>query len=1355
MGLMRSSLSRSPQIDFMRRYAICVATILTLTMAERVSSHGVTSGAGTSGTSTSGADSSGNKTRETLLFEHVTVTTGDPHLGQSINDASILIVDGMIVSVHANGKLAEKIPADVRRLDATGLHAIPAFIDAYTSLTLGSATASRNQDRDPDAKAGPTPRTRSALRAGMTPELNALDLVDTNPATSNSHRSAGFASAHVVPSTGYLSGAGAVISLSGQPLRNSVLREHTGIGASFKARHAGYPRSLMGVIAHLRQTMIDGDHHRRSKASYERQPVGRRRPPRDTTLDALDPVLDRKMPIFFAADTVNNIHRALRLSREFGFETVITGAREASQILDTLDQLGTPIILIPNDRDKPERDLEPGAPPARVQDRRTERWRERVGTASELAKRGMRFAFGTGKSHDPTKLLKAVRTAISEGLEPGIALRALTLGAAELLGMDATVGSIDSGKIASIAFLDSPFANDTARVRYLVADGVLFEYDSEDQDTEKGDEPPPDKDAGKDADKPDATKPIDAAEKKETSPEPAQTLPDHLLIPSELEEDRRPGISTNGNVLIRDGHVLTMAGTTHPRASIRVRQGKIAEIGVNLSASDDETVIDASGWYVMPGIIDCHSHMATQGGVNEFTDSITCQVRIQDVVDPKDVAIYRATSGGTTMAHILHGSANTIGGQCHLIRLKYGRDLEEMRVHFAPPTVKFALGENVKQSNFHKARGNRFPITRMGVEATIRRAFSEARNYEFEWKEHATRVARGILSLEPRRDLRLEALLAVIEGDMLVHSHCYRSDEIIMLLTIADEFGFRISTLQHVLEGYKVMPEIARHGAAASTFSDWWAYKIEAFDAIPHNASVMQRAAISVSLNSDSNELVRHLFYESAKACKYGGASEESALQMITLEPARQLGIQKRVGTIEVGKDADLAIFDAHPLSVYARCRYTLIEGEVYFEMKGDRVNPMAGRPMAPPEDFLPTPPEVQPEGLYAIKGARVVPIDRPPLANGTVVIADGKIAAVGSTQDTTIPAGAVVLEGTGLQVYPGFIDAGTDLGVTEIGAVRGTVDLGETGRIQPDLRMAVAIHPHSELIPVARAGGITNAAVFNYGGLISGSPTLIRLEADATPAAITRAELGMQINLLRLGKDKEKEIEKTLALWFDRAREAHARANQDGSPIPDPRLEALIPSALRKQPVFFAADREREIRLAINLAERLDVRAVVRGGRDAWKVATQLAEKDIPVIVGPVLSLPFERYDPYDSPYRNPGRLHAKGVPIAFQSTDGSSSRNLSHNAGTAVAYDLPHEAALRALTLGAAEILGVSDELGSITPGKTANLIITNGDPLEIRTQVRHVFIQGKPVSLESRHTKLYREFRDRLPPRRAKNF
>ncbi len=359
-------------------------------------------------------------------------------------------------------------------------------------------------------------------------------------------------------------------------------------------------------------------------------------------------------------------------------------------------------------------------------------------------------------------------------------------------------------------------------------------------------------------------------------------------------------------------------------------------------------VIDAKGRYVMPGIIDTHSHNAIEGGVNECTDSVTAEVRIADVLDHRDVDIYRQLAGGVTTLNVLHGSCNTIGGQNAVIKLRWGKSPQELLFEGAPRGIKFALGENVKRSNF-RAPGAppRYPGTRMGVENVLREAFLEARAYKRDWEEYERKRKgagpKGSRPVPPRRDLRLETLRDVLDGKVYVHAHCYRADEILMLLRVADEFGFKIRTLQHGLEAYKVASEIARHGAGVGTFIDWWAFKLEAYDATPYNPAILFRKGVTVSLNSDSNELARRLYWDAAKAVKYGGVPEDEALRMITLNAARQLGIDRRVGSIEVGKDADLAVFSAHPFAPDARCEMTLVDGTAYFDRAKDRAV-LAGR---------------------------------------------------------------------------------------------------------------------------------------------------------------------------------------------------------------------------------------------------------------------------------------------------------------------------------------------------------------------------------------------------------------------------
>ncbi|MBV6430120.1 MAG: Adenine deaminase [Bryobacteraceae bacterium] len=392
-------------------------------------------------------------------------------------------------------------------------------------------------------------------------------------------------------------------------------------------------------------------------------------------------------------------------------------------------------------------------------------------------------------------------------------------------------------------------------------------------------------------------------------------------------------------VVIQNARVLTVTRGSFTGA-VLVKDGKIAEAAEKVMIPPGARVIDAGGQYLMPGIIDCHSHIAADS-INEGAVSVSSMTGIEDVLNPDDISIYRALAGGVTTANILHGSANSIGGKCIVIKTRWGSAAEGLKFKGAMPGIKFALGENPKRRGMDDGpagsrRNLRYPGTRMGVEDVIREAFTEAKAYQARWKEYEAGKARGETLIPPRRDLKLEPLVEVLEGKRFVHAHCYRADEILMLLRVADEFGFKIRTLQHVLEGYKVAREIAAHGAGASTFSDWWSYKVEAYDAIPYNAAIMVRKGVLVSLNSDSAELMRRLNTEAAKTMKYGGLTETEALSLITINPAKQLKIDDRVGSIEVGKDADLVLFDKHPLSSFAKVQKVFIDGALYFDRDRD-----------------------------------------------------------------------------------------------------------------------------------------------------------------------------------------------------------------------------------------------------------------------------------------------------------------------------------------------------------------------------------------------------------------------------------
>jgi imidazolonepropionase-like amidohydrolase len=414
------------------------------------------------------------------------------------------------------------------------------------------------------------------------------------------------------------------------------------------------------------------------------------------------------------------------------------------------------------------------------------------------------------------------------------------------------------------------------------------------------------------------------------------------LVPLGVRSANAAAADAPAVLLIQNATILTVSHGTIEHGSILIKDGKIVDLGPSIKAPKDAQVIDAAGQFVIPGIIDCHSHIAVDGSVNEGSISVSSIVNIADVLNPDDISIYRDLAGGVTTANVLHGSANAIGGQTVVIKLRWGQPASKLPFEGALPGIKFALGENPKRSNFRIGRAVRYPATRMGVEESIRGAFAEARDYKASWDSYNKRVAAGGKNLvPPRRDLRLEPLVEVLEGKRYVHSHCYREDEILMLLRVAKEFGFKVRTFQHVLEGYKVADEIAASGAGASTFSDWWAYKVEAYDAIPYNAALMTRRGVLVSINSDDAAEATHLNQEAAKSMKFGGLSHDEALKMVTINPAIQLGIDKRVGSIDTGKDADLVIYNHDPLSAYAVVQKTLIDGHIYF----DRQRDIADRP--------------------------------------------------------------------------------------------------------------------------------------------------------------------------------------------------------------------------------------------------------------------------------------------------------------------------------------------------------------------------------------------------------------------------
>lgn len=413
-----------------------------------------------------------------------------------------------------------------------------------------------------------------------------------------------------------------------------------------------------------------------------------------------------------------------------------------------------------------------------------------------------------------------------------------------------------------------------------------------------------------------------------------------MLVASSVAQLKIEG--EGADLVIKNATVLTITKGDIENGAIHIQNGKIKAVGKDISIPAGVRVLDAKGRFVIPGIIDSHSHMCGEGGLNEATGTVTPEVRMEDVIRHDDLQMQRALAGGVTALHTLHGSANVIGGKNAVVKLKFGKSAEEILITDAMKGIKFALGENPKRSNSRDPSRTRFPISRMGVMHTARDAFTQAKEYMRIWDEYELKKKGKIKKTKwekkaglvpPKRDLRLEALAEILRGNYKIICHGYRADEMLALIQMGDEMGFKIASFEHCLDGYKIADEIAAHGAIASIFADSWAYKMEAFDAIPYNAALLTERGVIVTINSDSGERIRRLYQDAAKCVKYGGMSNNEALKMITLNPAIMLEIDDRVGSIEKGKDADLAIFSGHPFSVYSKCEMTLIEGEIYFDL--------------------------------------------------------------------------------------------------------------------------------------------------------------------------------------------------------------------------------------------------------------------------------------------------------------------------------------------------------------------------------------------------------------------------------------
>lgn len=889
-----------------------------------------------------------------------------------VQNATLLIRDGKVEAVGTNIGL----PADAVVTDLKGKYIYPGLVECYSSY--GLPEAKRNRDN-----AGPQLETATkgafAWNQALKPEVDAAKLFTYNKDKAAELRKLGFASALSFANDGIARGTSATILLGDDRENQLLLKEKVAAHYSFNKGTStqDYPSSLMGSIALLRQTYLDGQWYKNEKSKLQEM---------NLSLEAWNQ--NQVLPSIFEVGDKLSALRADKIGDEFKTQYILKGSGDEYQLLEDIKATNATFIVPVNFPDAYE--VEDVYDSREIAFEDLKHWELAPSNLAMLQKAGIKFAITASDLKDKTEFYTKLRKAIERGLSEQDALKALTATPAEIAGVSALTGSLKPGMLANFLITSHKLFDKKNQIhenwirgkQYILNErpafdirgtyvlkigdklGYLLEIKGEINKLEAKLTQP--KDTTKVAvdvsfqrqfvtfsyttDKKNPLKNrlsgnIDgynisgeaaladgkyvawsatqsapfAEEPKKDSTKADTSALGAVLFP--FSAYGNASLPVQERVLIKNATVWTNEKEGILKESdLLLDKGKIVSIGKNLSA-EGARVIDGTNKHVTAGIIDEHSHVAATGGINECTQSVTAEVRVADVIDPDDVDMYRQLSGGVTTSHILHGSCNVIGGQTQLLKFRWGQNAEALKFANWDPFIKFALGENVKRS--WNTSNTRFPDTRMGVEQVLIDAFTRARDYE--------KLGPG-----KRIDLELETLLEILNKKRFITCHSYVQSEINTILKVADKFGFTVNTLTHILEGYKVADKMKAHGAQASTFADWWNYKMEVLDAIPQNASIMQSMGVNVAINSDDAEMARRLNQEAAKSVKYAGMSEEDALKMVTLNPAKMLHVADRVGSIAPGKDADLVIWSDHPLSIYAKSEKTIVDGAVVFDRAQD-----------------------------------------------------------------------------------------------------------------------------------------------------------------------------------------------------------------------------------------------------------------------------------------------------------------------------------------------------------------------------------------------------------------------------------
>jgi imidazolonepropionase-like amidohydrolase len=896
-----------------------------------------------------------------------------------VSNGTLVIKDGKVVAAGTG----VRIPPEAVVIDLEGKSVYPAFIDLYADYGLPEVKQEAREWRRPPQfttdKEGPY-AWNEALRA----EFDAVSVFQPNKKDAKTWQEAGIGSVLSHRQDGISRGSATLVLTGEGRAHTNIVREKAGHFLSFSkgSSSQNYPSSLMGYIALIRQTYLDGQWYATTGKEEEK----------NLSLEAWNQLQD--LPQFFAINEKLDIFRIDQIGKEFGVQYIAKGTGEEYQRAAEIKRTGMALILPLNFPDAYDVEKPFDADMVSLADMK--HWEMAPANPAILEQAGVEFAFTTEGLKKKTMLMDQVRKAVSYGLSKEKALKALTYTPASLCGAEKQVGLLQPDAYANFIISDKdlfekdaamleiwvkgvptslkPLSVDDISGKYtLQIDGKTFDFrisgkENEEMKIEINDSTsikvkgaynnslktislsfsPAEEDgkyrlqgtrSGKDftgkGQSPNgnwfswSANYLAEEEKKEKEEEGKEEEPPQwgdIVYP--FGPYGRKELPKAGTVLFKNATVWTNEEEgILSNADVLIKDGKISKVGQKLSAPAGAQVVDAEGMHLTSGVIDEHTHIGISRGVNEGTQASSAEVRIGDVIDSEDINIYRQLSGGVVAAQQLHGSANPIGGQSALIKFRWGMLPEDMKIKGADGFIKFALGENVKQSNWGDHNDVRFPQTRMGVEQVYMDYFTRAQEYE-----------KKKLSGKPfRKDLDLEAVLEIINKERFITCHSYRQSEINMLMKVAEHFGFTVNTFTHILEGYKIADIMAEHGAGGSTFSDWWAYKFEVWEAIPYNGALMHEQGVVVAFNSDDAEMARRLNQEAAKAVKYGGVSEEDAWKFVTLNPAKLLHLDDRMGSIKTGKDADLVLWSDNPLSIEAKAMQTWVDGRKYFDREEDK----------------------------------------------------------------------------------------------------------------------------------------------------------------------------------------------------------------------------------------------------------------------------------------------------------------------------------------------------------------------------------------------------------------------------------